>query len=422
MQIDASPESASQPPPQCAQFLTLLSKSLSADTFLKLVLAKYRGTEPELLRVIARRLTVRGQACLSFTYRYRSRDVTKNVPLDEAVAAIGAELGTSFENAHLHTATQDIQLAISRKGKYSLRIGRAEAADMATEEHDREKQRFLDLNRPFLTELGITDSEHRLIPSMARKWKQINKFIEVLDHALATSGLKSAQLVRVVDFGCGKAYLTFAVHDYLTNVLGLHARVTGVDLRAELVQLCRETVGRLGLEGLTFEQGDIRSHAKAPADIMIALHACDTATDFAIHAGIRSGASVIMCAPCCHKELRPQMHAPALLKPLYRHGVHLGQEAEMLTDGLRSLLLESEGYESSIFEFISLEHTSKNKMILAVKRALPGSPATARRELVLAQVRSLKDFYGIREQSLETLLLSDAPQAASTETAAATQP
>ena len=207
---------------QREQFLGLLSKSIELDTFVKLVLAKYHGPEPDLLRVIARRLTVRGEPCLSFVYRYKARDITKNVEVAEAIAAIAQVLGNAFENAHLLTTSQDIQLAVSRKGKYSLRAGRAETSAPA-EEHDREKQRFLDLDRPFLAALGITDDAHRLIPAMSRKWRQINKFIEVLDHAFESSGLKDAREIRVVDFGSGKGYLTFAIHDYLTNTRGIDA-------------------------------------------------------------------------------------------------------------------------------------------------------------------------------------------------------
>ena len=383
---------------QREQFLGLLSKSIELDTFVKLVLAKYHGPEPDLLRVIARRLTVRGEPCLSFVYRYKTRDITKNVAVAEAIAAITQVLGNAFENAHLLTTSQDIQLAVSRKGKYSLRAGRAEASKPA-EEHDREKQRFLDLDRPFLAALGITDDAHRLIPAMSRKWRQINKFIEVLDHAFESSGLKDAREIRVVDFGSGKGYLTFAVHDYLTNTRGIDARVTGVELREDLVRTCNMAVAQSGIRGLAFEHGDIRSHAARPVDIMIALHACDTATDYAIHAGIRSGASIVMSAPCCHKEIRPQMQSPPLLRPLLHHGIHLGQEAEMVTDGLRALLLESQGYEAKIFEFVSLEHTSKNKMILAVKRAHASD-----RDVIDAQIREIKSFYGIREQTLESLL------------------
>ncbi len=389
------------PPPQHEQFLSLLSKSLEGNTFVKLVLAKYRGGEPELERVVARKVAVKGKEVLSLVYSYKTRDVTKNVPIEEALPAIAEVLGTEFENAHLLTTTKEIQLAISRKGKVSLRTGRA-GLEPDSGKHDREKERFLDLDRPFLAALGITDADHRLVPSMARKWKQINKFVEVLDHAFESSPLKGASQVRVVDFGSGKGYLTFAVHDYLTNTRGIEVSVTGVELREDLVNLCNSAAAKAGLEGLAFEQGDIRSHAREPIDIMIALHACDTATDHAIHAGLQAGAAILLCAPCCHKELRPQMKSPAALRPLLRHGIHLGQEAEMVTDGLRALLLESRGYEAKIFEFISLEHTSKNKMILAVRR-----DQTAPRAEIDAQVRDLMAYYGIREQSLEKLLHAD---------------
>jgi hypothetical protein len=170
-----------------------------------------------------------------------------------------------------------------------------------------------------------------------------------------------------------------------------------------MVDLCNGIVERLGLLGLRFEQGDVSSYAPRRIDVMIALHACDTATDHAIHIGIRGGASIILCAPCCHKQLRPQLLSPHPLRPILQHGVHLGQEAEMLTDGLRALLLDACGYLTQVFEFVSLEHTAKNKMILAVK--LQNAPDAGK---LLAQVQEIKGFYGIREQCLESLLKADA--------------
>jgi len=180
--------------------------------------------------------------------------------------------------------------------------------------------------------------------------------------------------------------------------------VTGVELREDLVALCNGVVGRLGLQGLRFEHGDVGSHAAKAVDIMVALHACDTATDHAIHKGVRAGASIILCSPCCHKELRPQLLSPHPLRPILKHGVHLGQEAEMLTDSLRALLLDACGYDTQVFEFVSLEHTNKNKMILAVKRS---SAAPHEADALWQQVRDVKAFYGIRDQCLETLLLAD---------------
>ena len=224
------------------------------------------------------------------------------------------------------------------------------------------------------------------------------RFLEVIDAALAASPLAAQQRIEVLDFGSGKGYLSFALHDHLRHALGRDAQVTGVEIRPDLVALCNGIVERLGLQGLHFELGDVGSYAPRAVDVMIALHACDTATDLAIHMGIRGGAAIICCAPCCHKQLRPQLLQPHPLQPILQHGVHLGQQAEMLTDGLRALLLDACGYDTQVFEFVSLEHTAKNKMILAVKRAQP-----AAKEPLLQQVRDIKAFYGIRDQCLETL-------------------
>jgi len=221
--------------------------------------------------------------------------------------------------------------------------------------HDRERARRLPLDRPFLAELGIVDERQRVVPALARKWRQIDKFLEVLDHAL--DGLPPGATrapIRVVDFGCGKGYLTFAVHEHLRRRYGVAPQVTGVELRAELVDFCNGVAARAECVGLTFVEGDLRSYPPGDVDVMIALHACDTATDHAIELGVRAGADVLVCSPCCHKELRPQMSRPRLLTGLLRHGIHLGQEAEMVTDSLRALLLETCGYEARVFEFVSL--------------------------------------------------------------------
>ncbi|HSC75164.1 MAG TPA: SAM-dependent methyltransferase, partial [Pseudomonadales bacterium] len=202
-----------------------------------------------------------------------------------------------------------------------------------------------------------------------------------------------------VDFGSGKGYLTFALHDYLRHTLHNKAEVTGVELREELVALCNTAAAKLDYEGLSFVCGDVKTHAPDNIDVMIALHACDTATDYAIHYGIRANASIILCSPCCHKQLRPQLQSPALLQPMLQFGVHMGQEAEMITDSLRALLLEANGYDTKVFEFVSLEHTNKNKMILAVKKSIQTSP-----DLILKQIADIKQFYGITEHCLETLL------------------
>ncbi len=419
--------------PAVDRFVQRVHKALTSGQCEQVLLVAYQGGQPaiealgaSLQRLIMRPVMLKGQPHLSLVYRFPTKDITKNLALAEVVSTLGVWLRAgAFRNAHLFTTTDELQLAVSKKGKASLRVGRrpwasssggvvpegaTSAASVTNPDgppgeaaaHNREKHRLLTLSRPFLRELGVTDARGQLIPAMSRKWKQINKFIEVLAAALERSALAQQSSIHVVDFGSGKGYLTFAVHDWLTHTLQRQARVTGVELRDDLVQLCQRVIDTLGLQGMGYEQGDVRHYHPEALDVMIALHACDTATDHAIHLGIRAGAQIILCSPCCHKEVRPQLLSPHPLRPLLKHGIHQAQEAEMLTDGLRALLLEAAGYDTQVFEFISLEHTNKNKMILAVKRPRP-KEATE----VVTQIRDLKAFYGLQQQCLETLLKAD---------------
>ena len=407
------------------RFMRLLETALAADSFIKLLLSKAVGTDDAVDRLMIREVLLRGERQLCFLWRYPTRDITKNHPLAEGLALLGSLLGAQFHSAHLQTQSEEVQLVFSRKGRPSLRMGRpASSATLAlTAElaapptsgqstgHDKEKLRYLTLDRPFWADLGVTHSvrgEAQLVPAMSRKWKQINKFIEIFAAALKSSGLADSPAVQVADFGSGKGYLTFAMHDWL-RAQGRQPQVTGVELRDDMVKLCTAAAARHGLSGLRFDQGDVRSYTPLRLDVMIALHACDIATDYAIDFGLRAGASVIMCSPCCHKQIRPQMQLPTLLRPMLQHGIHLGQEAEMVTDSLRALLLEAQGYDTQVFEFVALEHTSKNKMILAVKRRGDAASAhAARRPELLAQIAEIKRFYGLREHCLESLLAESA--------------
>jgi SAM-dependent methyltransferase len=388
------------------QFLERVAGSLAESRLVRLVLSKHRGTDPTLHRVAVRPVVLKGQLHLSFVASHTTRDLTQNLAPEAGLAHLRALIDAHFSHVHLFTNGEEVQLLVSRKGKRTLLRKKLAAADPTAPAgpaaHDREKQRWIPVDRPFLVGLGVTDTSHQVIPAMSRKWKQINRFVEVFDGAVAASPLAATDTARplhVVDFGSGKGYLTFAVHDHLQRGLGRNARVTGVELREELVALCNGVIEREGLAGIHFDAGDVRTYSPPAIDVMIALHACDTATDHAIHLGLRANASIILCSPCCHKQIRPQLLSPHPLRPILQHGVHLGQEAEMLTDGLRALLLEAAGYDTQVFEFISLEHTNKNKMILAVKRAVAGP-----NDEVLAQVREIKAFYGIREHALETLM------------------
>lgn len=409
-----------KPNPDIENFLSDCQQAFAAHSLQRLVLSKYKGTDAELTRITIRPVQIKEQKLLSFLYEYRTNHVTKNLAIEAAIVQVQQWLGSDFHNAHMITDDWETQLSFSKNGKVLINKNRnknsAKTGDAAVDAtkaaqpelaHNRNKLRYVEQNRPYLRELGITDANGQIIPAMSRKWKQINKFIEVLSAAIHHTDLDKRSELHIADFGSGKAYLTFAVHDYLTANLGVTTQVTGVELRQGLVDLCNQTAQKLSLTGIKFEQGDVQHFSAQGINIMIALHACDTATDYALNMGIRSGAEIIMCSPCCHKQIRPQLKSPALLAPVLQHGIHLGQEAEMITDGLRALLLEAHGYDTQVFEFISLEHTSKNKMILAQKRTSLSHKGPRDNTEVLQQIAAIKAFYGIEEHCLETLLQAE---------------
>ena len=404
--MEAKSDPEMQPEPnETETFYGALTSSLRDASFIELLLTKYRGKEPGLQKILIRTVTVKRQPHLSFVYRYETQDITKNFPIVEGLESIPDLLGSDFRAGHLFTSSQDLQLEFSKRGK--TKLGRSkpsrEPVSAPEQAHDRKKRRYVEQTRPYLQALGVTDGEYRVVPAMARKWRQINKFVEIFEHAFASSNLAGRDRIQVLDFGSGKGYLTFAVYDYLRSVLEVEAVVTGVELRDSLVQLCTDLADKLFMEGLRFRIGDLHSSPPEAMDALIALHACDTATDLALHLGITSGAGIIMCSPCCHKEIRRQIKSPEILQPMLKFGVHMGQEADMVTDALRALLLEAHGYKTQILEFVSLEHTSKNKMILAVRGA-GAAPREDAREETLAEIEQLKAFYGIEHQMLETLL------------------
>ena len=391
---------STSPSAQEQQFLDAVQQALETHSFERLILSQYKGEMQQLEKMTFRVVELQQQPVLNVLYRHKTQDVTKNYPITEAMQIIAEHLA-SCKQGNLFASTQDLQLKRNKKKDLltiTLKTTTSKAETHATQAHDRSKHRFVEQESVFLQHLGITDAQAQIIPSMARKWKQINKFVEIFSGAL-TQLPNQDQALRVVDFGSGKGYLTFALYDYLAK----HQQVpfvTGVELNEKMVQFCQQVATASGFTQLDFFQGDVRTYQPERLDVMIALHACDVATDFAIHTGIRLNAQMIMCAPCCHKELRPQLKSPEVLKPMLHFGIHAGQQAEMLTDTIRALLLKAYGYETKVFEFVSLEHTSKNKMILATKRADFVEPDPA----VLAQIEALKKMYGIQKHSLELLL------------------
>ena len=378
-------------------FINAVQQAIETQSFERLILSQYKGELEQLEKMTFRVISLQNQTMMSCLYRYKTQDVTKNYPIADSFEVI-EQLFAQCKQANLFTTEQEIQLKKNKKKALLSYSKSAAQKSNVNEQHDRAKQRYVEQDSYFLQLLGITDAKAQIIPSMARKWKQINKFIEIFAGALDKIE-QPKHALHVVDFGSGKGYLTFALYDYLAKNQKL-PHVTGVELNPKMVEFCQDVAAQSDFQHLDFFQGDVRTYAPEKLDVMIALHACDVATDFAIHTGIRLNAQMIMCAPCCHKELRPQLKSPTVLAPMLQFGIHAGQQAEMLTDTIRALLLNAYGYDTKVFEFVALEHTSKNKMILATKRKNFTAPDTQ----VLAQINALKDMYGIQQHSLELLL------------------
>jgi hypothetical protein len=268
-------------------------------------------------------------------------------------------------------------------------------------EHDRRKKRLIEPGSPWLHGLGVTTAAGKVCGGMEAKFRQIGRFIELLQHLLASAPRHGTEVIvprrpfTLIDMGCGKGYLTFAACDWLRQSGRPELVVRGIEARDELVALCNRVARESGLTQLRFETGTIADARLDDVDVLVALHACDTATDDAIAKGINAGASLVVVSPCCHKELRSRMKPPKVMAGTLKHGIFLERHAEFVTDSLRSALLEWAGYDANVFEFVATEHTAKNLMITATKRA-----STEDREALAQRVRELAQFYGIRSQRL----------------------
>jgi Methyltransferase domain len=384
------------------QFEQMLAASIESQAFIKLTLGKYRGQEADLNQVFARIVNIKSDLKLSLTYRYQTREIVKNYAIPAGIAQIKALLGSAFMSGTVFTAQQDIQLEYNKKQQPRLVVSQPslKQADLPTQTHDHAKIRPIPAeNNPYLTALGVTTEQGKVAKNMEDKFRQINKFIEIVGGLLEPSGLATKARISVVDMGSGKGYLTFALYDFLSNCLDKAAAVVGIESRSGLVDFCNGVAQSVGFAALRFEQGTIKDAAASVADITMALHACDTATDDALYRGIKSQSALIILSPCCHQQIRQQMQPEPVLQDLLKFGILRERQAEIVTDGLRALLLELSGYEAKVFEFIDAEHTSKNLMIVGVK-----SNRTVDRERILAQIRGLKQLYGIKLHYLEALL------------------
>ena len=356
---------------------------------MKIQMSKKMTKSSDLRSVRARRVLIKGKPLVSVVYRHDTRDVTKNYTHIDFVVLCSEWMESQFFNATLTLDVVEHKL-LSNKKNASVKSTQTRGALAVCDLHDRQKSRLIPEDTPFLRSLGISSDGGKVYQASQGKYRQINKFVEILDGLCVGKSIKT-----VADMGCGKGYLSFATYSHLVT-LQKDISLVGYELRPRLVTEINSIARLHKLSGLSFEVGDISQIDIPKTDMVIALHACDIATDLAIAKGIEVGAELIVVSPCCHKQIRKTMKGNPRTVSSLSHGIMKERMAEWLTDAIRALLLESKGYKTKIMEFVSLEHTSKNLLITAEKtKVRPGA---------LLEVAALKEQYGIEEHYLERLI------------------
>jgi SAM-dependent methyltransferase len=375
--------------------------ALAADeaTFVRLTMSGVvRDPSVPWKRIVVRPVQIKGQRQTQISFFDQRKDITKNFRGAEAAAQVREVLALPFSNITLESTVERIQIQRTKKGK--LLVSRSQPAAVAPPSlsHNRVKDLPLPINQPdpFLEKIGIMSSLGQVKPSMQRKFTQINEFLRALEGTGELDKFDHSPL-RILDCGCGSAYLTFAAYHYLNDILTLPATLVGIDGNAELVAKCNANSHDLGYADMRFEQTRIEDwQPDERPDIVLSLHACDTATDDALALAIRVEARVILSVPCCHQYLNGKIEAD-VMRPVLRYGIMRQRTADILTDTFRALILRILGYRSEIFEFVTPDQTSKNLMIRAVSGLSEGDAG------LVAEYRQLKEFWEVTPY-LETLL------------------
>lgn len=330
----------------------------------------------------------------------------ENIPSEDLLQALENTIQDHYLQVNAFSLEREHCILLSKKGTCTYRetVMPAESRAAAVrEEHNRKKQYILEEGKPIapLVDMGVFTREGKVVRSMYDKFRQINRFLEILEDELANW---KGDSIHVIDFGCGKSYLTFIVYYYLTEIRGIRAEIIGLDLKADVIEKCSRAAQNYGYDGLHFEKGDINGY-KTPfdVDLVMTLHACDTATDYALYNAVQWKAKLIFSVPCCQHELNGQME-PGTLPILSRYGILKERFCALATDAIRGNLLEYCGYRTQLMEFIDMAHTPKNILIRAVRR--PVSNAKKQQE-ALEQVRALTNEFQFHP-TLCRLLLSEA--------------
>jgi len=348
------------------QLITQLTGQLTNSSFISGTISQPRTKSDELKRVRIKPVELRGELHIQFEYQYERILNHENISLDELPEKL-KELLERFRQVHAEFSDEKIHIQLSKKFKVMWKSEKAQSAKVADLSHNRKKNYLLDENTPypFLIRLGVQTPEGKVKKQKHDKFRQINRFVEFIDDSLAY--LPKDRPVRILDFGSGKSYLTFALYHYLRIEKGIDIKVTGLDLKKEVIEECSLIANDLGYDNLEFLVGDINDYnEETSVDMVVTLHACDVATDMALARAVRWDAQVILSVPCCQHELFGQIKSSPL-DVMLKHGLIKERFSALATDSIRAELLSLVGYEAQLLEFIDMEHTPKNILIRAYK-------------------------------------------------------
>jgi SAM-dependent methyltransferase len=387
------------------EFKEKIHRTISDTKFIKLSFSKAIATDAPK-NIYVKLIETKKGATLSCTLRFSNKDIVQNfLAGDEFETQLDIWIANVFKIVTLISSEEESVLLFNNKNKAQLRTKRVELKTNHINLHNKEKNYLIKEDATFLKLLSITSNEGKAFSDQQDKYRQINKYCEIMLSQFEQHKTfeQPEKLIRIVDMGSGKGYLTFALYYLLKEIMQLNVEITGIELREELCRFCNEQAEKLGWAAhLRFAAMDIVNYPKGEIEVLIALHACDTATDIAIFQGIANDANLIVVAPCCHKQIRKEIKPKGPWKNILKNGILLEREAELLTDAIRALLLEREGYKTRVFEFISGEHTAKNLMITAGR--LNKTSKTEDPLKINHEIDGLKEQFGINEHYLEKLL------------------
>ncbi len=383
------------------KFFEKVDLSLKNGSFVKMTLSKPVVKNDELRNVYIKPILLKDNKMYQFTYRYERRDETKNFSDFQTIEQLRSLVPEKFQNVSLFTLSEDVTLLVSKKGKPTLMCKKIQEERKQDLSHDHEKQRLIDPTKPWWSLLGLTSCDGKVLADMQHKFKQICKYVEIVDGVMRQT--KFDDEIHISDMGAGKGYLTLALYEYLTNHCDKKIVMEGVEIRKDLVlkindiiEKCKDAFPRVSTEStMRFVEASIDSYKPSKLDVLIALHACDTATDDAILKGIRKNAKLIICAPCCHKQIRREMEKSGKTDVMTRFGIFLERQAAMITDAVRTLVLEYCGYKTQVMEFVEIDNTPKNVLLVGRKTDKPVD-----KEAVAKQIKELLEQYGIGEHYL----------------------